>query len=204
MVAVSTKSKLQSMRGSTRLLIERPLSEAELLALSGEAERCMVAGFATEARRREAMMWRYIIRRELGADVQISYDDNGAPRLDNRDEHIGVAHSADFVAVIISPERCAVDIERLDRNFERVAARYIRPEEQALSRDERLPAVLWCAKETLYKFSGERGLDFLRDVKVLDVDIEQARVVGQIKDNPPVKMQVEFHSDNVVVYVGEF
>ena len=184
------------------LFVEPLLSEVELLALSSEEERCMVAGFGSERRRRESLMWRHIVRRELGDDVRIGYNENGAPQLLNRNEYIGVSHSADFVAVIISTERCAVDIERLGRNFERVAARYIRPEEQTLSRDERLAAVLWSAKEALYKYSEESGLDFLRDVRVLEVDFERAAILGQIKDNPPVRMQLKFHSDNVVVYIG--
>ena len=192
------------MKSSARLLIERPLTEEQLLALSGEAERRVVASFSKAERRREALMWRYIVHRELGADVRIDYNENGAPQLVNREEYIGVSHSADFVAVVISPSRCAVDIERLDRNFDRVAERYVRPEERALSSDERLPAVLWCAKECLYKYSDEPGLDFLRDIKVVEVDFERGKVVGQVKNNPVVGMQMKFHSGNAVVYVGEF
>ena len=202
MVAVSTKSKLQSMKSSTRLFIEPPLAEGELLSLASEAECRYVADFRQERRRREALMWRYIVRRELGEDVEIAYNENGAPVLLNRKESIGVSHSADFVAVVISDKRCAVDIERLDRNFDRVAERYIRPEEQSLSQDCRLAAAVWCAKETLYKYSDEVGLDFLRDVKVLSVDFDRGLIVGQIKDNLPVDMRMMFHSDNVVVYIA--
>lgn len=190
------------MKSSTRLFIEKPLSEADLLALSSEAERCVVADFGTESRRREALMWRYIVHRELGADAEISYNANGAPQVTNRKAHIGVSHSADLVAVIISDSKCAVDIERLDRSFAQVAARYIRPDEQALSGDERLPALLWSAKETLYKYADKQGLDFLRDVRILDVDFGNGHLTGQIEDMAPVQMQFEFYSGNVVVYIG--
>ncbi len=162
----------------------------------------MVAGFGTETRRREALMWRYIVRRELGADAVICYNKSGAPEVVNRKEYIGVSHSADFVAVIISEQRCAIDIERLDRNFESVRTRYMRPDEMALGDDSRLPAVVWSAKETLYKYAGERGLDFLRDIRILDVDFNDGTVMGQIKDYAPVKMQMKSHLDNIVVYVG--
>ena len=202
MVTVSIKSKLQPMNSGIKLLIEKPLSEAELLAVTGEAEQRMVAAFATESRRREALMWRCIVRRELGADAEICYNELGAPQVTNREVCIGVSHSADFVAVIIAPVRCAVDIERLDRNFERVSSRYITPEERMLSCDERLPAILWCAKEALYKFSGEKGIDFLRDLRILEVDAENGFVVGQIRNGHPIKMNVKFHSDNVVVYIA--
>ena len=190
------------MKSSARLFIERPLSEGELLALAGEADRRLVADFGTESRRREALMWRHIVHRELGSDAEIAYNDNGAPVLLNRPEHISVSHSADFVGVIVSEERCAIDIERLDRNFERVAERYIRPDERLLSQDGRLAAILWCAKEALYKYADERGLDFLRDLKILSLDLEQGKISGQIKDYPPVMMHIEFHSGNAVVYIA--
>lgn len=190
------------MKSSVRLFIEQPLSEGELIALATDAERRMVAAFGTESRRREALMWRYIVRRELGQDVAIEYNANGAPQLTNRTEYIGVSHSADFVAVIISDGLCAVDIERLDRHFERVAKRYIRPEEWALSDKEHLAAVIWSAKETLYKYAGEKGLDLLRDIKILDLDFERGLLVGQIREQLPVQMHIEFHSGNVVVYIG--
>ena len=190
------------MKSSAQLFIESPLSEDELLALAGEANRRLVANFGTESRRREALMWRHIIRRELGADTEIAYNANGAPVLLNRTEQISVSHSADFVGVIISDNRCAIDIERLDRNFGRVAERYIRPEEWDLSQDERLAATLWCAKEALYKYSDERGLDFLRDLKILSLDLEQGKILGQIKNYPPVMMHIEFHSENAVVYIA--
>ena len=147
-------------------------------------------------------MWRHIVRRELGSSTEIAYNDKGAPILLNRTEHISVSHSADFVGVIISDDRCAIDIERLDRNFERVAKRYIRPEEQSLSQDERLAAILWCAKEALYKYADESGLDLLRDLKILNLDVDQGRLLGQIKDYPPVMMHIEFHSDNAIVYIA--
>ncbi|MBQ3248001.1 MAG: 4'-phosphopantetheinyl transferase superfamily protein [Alistipes sp.] len=190
------------MESSAKLFIEQILPESELLALSSEADRRMVAGFGIERRRREALMWRYILRRELGADIEISYNEVGAPQITNRTEYIGISHSNDHVAVIISHNRCAVDIERLDRNFEGVTARYLHPEEQALSSDERLSATIWSAKETLYKFSGKRGLDFMHEIRVLEVDFENGILVGQIEEMQPIRMQFEFHSGNIVVYIA--
>lgn len=190
------------MESSARLFIEEPLPEGLLLAVASEHERRMVAGFGTASRRRERLMWRHIVRRELGEDVEIDYDPNGAPAIKNREVFIGVSHSDDFVAVIIGPNRCAIDIERLDRNFEHIAARYMRPEERLLSDDPRLPAVVWSAKETLYKYNKERGVDFLRDLHILEVDFAGAEVIGQIRDDEPIRMQMKFHLGNVVVYVG--
>ncbi|MBO5813082.1 MAG: 4-phosphopantetheinyl transferase family protein [Alistipes sp.] len=62
--------------------------------------------------------------------------------------------------------------------------------------------MLWCAKEALYKYFDEGGLDFIRDIKVLSIDFDSGLLVGQIRDNLPVEMRVMFHSDNLVVYIA--
>lgn len=180
------------------------LPSVERLAglLVTDEERCRAGEFGSQHRRAEYLAWRSIVRRELGADTEIYYSENGAPRLRNRKEHIGVSHSADFVAVIISDKPCAVDIERLSRNFSGAASRYITAAERGLSDDRRLEAVLWCAKETLYKYSGRQGLDFLRDLCIELVDFESGIVVGRICNGDSVEMRMALHGDNIVVWVG--
>lgn len=185
------------------LFIER-LPEAAALPslLVTDDERAAAAAFGSERRRAEYLMWRHVVRREAGADLEIAYDDRGAPFLKNSNLHIGVSHSADFVAVIISPRRCAVDIERLARNFGSAARRYISPSEGQLSQDERLAAALWCSKECLYKYSGRTGLDFLEDIRVEAVDFAGGMVTGRVCGGGTVTMRMQEHEGNLVVYVG--
>ena len=165
-------------------------------------ERRHAASFGSERRSGEYLMWRDMVRRALGRDVAIGYTAEGAPRLENRTEYIGVSHCADFVAVVISERRCAVDIERLSRNFSNISSRYVSPAERLLSDDSRLCAALWCAKETLYKYAGRKGLDLLRDICVEKVDFEAGTVVGRICGGSQVVMQMLCRDDNLVVWVG--
>ena len=128
-----------------------PLTAEESARWTTSEERAAAAGFVSERRRAEFLTWRAVVRRELGDDVGIAYDALGAPVLTNRAVHISVAHCAGRIAVCASPERCAVDIEPATRDFRRAASRYLTPEDEALSDDPLLPAIVWCAKETLYK-----------------------------------------------------
>ena len=137
-----------------------PLTAEESARWTTSEERAAAAGFVSERRRAEFLTWRAVVRRELGDDVGIAYDALGAPVLTNRAVHISVAHCAGRIAVCASPERCAVDIEPATRDFRRAASRYLTPEEEALSDDPLLPGIVWCAKETLYKYAGRRELDF--------------------------------------------
>ena len=165
-------------------------------------ERTAVCGFGSERRRAEYLMWRHMVRRELGADTEIGYDAVGAPLLTNRTEHIGVSHSSQYAAVIISDRRCAIDIESLARNFLHISSRYISPSERLLSDDPRLPAALWCAKETLYKYSGLRELDLLNDICIEKVDFGRKIIVGRICGGDATELRMMEYHGHLVVYIG--
>ena len=148
-----------------RLIVEPPLPCEEASAWAAPEELATAAGFAP-ARAREYLAWRAIVRREVGRDARIAYDAVGAPVLENYPYRLAVSHCQGRVAVGISDRPCAVDIERLDRNFGRILSRYLTPDEQRLSTHPHFPAVAWCAKEALYKYAGRRELDLLRDLRI--------------------------------------
>ena len=170
------------------LFIETPWPEYGAAAWATPDERAAAAAFGSERRRREYLTWRAIVRRELGRDVRIAYDAVGAPVLVGRGEHLSVSHCDGRVAVCISARRCAVDIEPVTRSFGRVRSRYMTSEEQALADDPLLPAAVWCAKETLYKYAGRRELDLLRDLRITEADLAAGRLAGRIAGGAPVAM----------------
>ena len=99
------------------------------------------------------------------------YNSAGAPLLERavgEVAYISVSHSAEWVAVMFSHTRCGVDIEAIDRNFARVASRYITPEERATAgadfAEGVFEAVVWSAKEAIYKYGNTQGVDFTADL----------------------------------------
>lgn len=183
-----------------RLLIEPPMCMADAAAWVTPAELADADAFGSERRKEEFLTWRAIVRRELGADVSISYNAVGAPVVD-WDVHISVAHCRGRVAVCFSEQPCAVDIEPEDRDFGAAAARCMTGDELALSADPRLAAALWCSKETLYKYAGEQGLDLLRDLRIEQADLAAGYLRGRIKNGEPVGLSVSFDDGYVVVYI---
>ena len=93
---------------TSRLLIEPPMTLAVAIAWTTLEERQHAGTFGSEHRRREFLTWRAIVRRELGRDIRIAYDEVGAPILPDGEACVSVAHCADRVAVCLSPNRCAV------------------------------------------------------------------------------------------------
>lgn len=151
-------------------------------------------------RRAEYLTWRAVVYRELGA-VRIVYDTAGAPLLLDDPRRIGVSHGGGYAAVTISDRPCAVDIEPETRNFTRAASRFLSPAEAALGDDPRTAGVVWCAKETLYKYAGRPELDLLRDLAVERIDFTAGEVVGRIRGGEPIPMRLELREGLIVVYM---
>ena len=186
---------------NSRLIVRTLPSDDELARLSEwvtAGELAAAAEFAPQ-RRREYLAWRAAVRQELGRDIAISYDANGAPKLGNG-LYVSVSHSQNLVAVCIGDSPCAVDTEPLERNFDRVRKRYLSAEEAALSDDPRLAAAVWCAKEALYKLGGRNGCDFLRDIRVTAVDFSEGCIVGTIHGRGPTVLRMEIRGGDIIVW----
>lgn len=179
---------MNTLLRTPRLLIEPPMTIAAANAWATLEERQRAETFGSERRRREFLTWRAIIRRELGHDIRIAYNEVGAPVLPDGEAFIAVAHCADRVAVCLSPNRCAVDIECADRDFTRAASRFLTPSEAVLADDPHWPGFVWCAKETLYKYAGRRNLDFRKNLRIVSADLAAGRIIGRIGDDPPLEL----------------
>ena len=186
-----------------RLYIEPPQTEEETSAWTTDEEVAQAAAFRNERRRREFLTWRAIVRRVLGCHTRIAYDELGAPSLPDGEAYVAVSHCSGRVAVCLSPNRCAVDIERADRDFSRVAARFLTPDEAALSTDPRWPGLVWCAKETLYKYARIPALDLLHDLSVERIGLPDGEAAGfvaaRIRNGEPKRLRLELREDLILV-----
>lgn len=161
------------------------------------------ARFQNDKRRREHLAWRRIVRRELGREVVIDYNDVGAPMVDTPNIYISVAHGGEVVAVAIADCRVGVDVESMERNFERARDRYASKEEVALSEQDGWLCMLWTAKEALYKLYGERGVELLA-LKVVGYDAERGTMHATLPDGSEAEVKIERYSGNIVVAVATF
>ena len=186
--------------GGGMLAVDAIAPEADLLAAATAGDMRAVAGFASAGRPAERLAWRALLRATADIEPDVEYTADGAPVLMNLpDFNISVSHCRDMTAVAVSRGRCGVDIERLDRNFARVAPRYLSAAERALSDDARLPAAVWCAKECLFKMQGRAGLDLSRDVTVTAVDFACGTVCGCVSGNPETAMRLFQPDDEHIV-----
>lgn len=122
--------------------------------------------FKSESRILEWTAVRVLLYDMLDRQVQISYDDDGAPHLpDYEGLDISISHTKDYVAIALAEHgEIGIDIEHVGERVKRVASRFIRDDEQAESTTELL--LHWSAKETAFKMLHRRKVDFLKHLKV--------------------------------------
>lgn len=161
------------------------------------------------------------MRRELSrewvcdpAGIRIGYDAAGAPRVEILEPrksvpgssgcavHVAVSHCEGSIAVAFADTPCAVDVESAARDFGRVVSRYMTVEEQTLSDVPWWPAVVWCAKETLYKFAGRCELDLLRDLRIEEVDFHTAALVGRICGGEALRLHFLQLGGRIIVFLS--
>lgn len=124
----------------------------------------------SEMRIRERLVSHELVRRLTGMEnFQIGHESSGRPVLDGW--NISISHTRGWAVVILSKEASvAVDVEYVSERVNRVADRFIRPDEpfsnqDELSEDNEKSSLLgrlinWCAKETAYKFYSEEDLQY--------------------------------------------
>lgn len=186
---------------SSHLFIESIGSEEVLRECANSADTAVVEHIANRNRRCEVLAWRAIVRRELGAEVQIGYDEYGAPQVDTPNRYISVSHSKGVVAVLISDAPCAVDIEQTNRDFCKVASRYLSDNERVIAEQNNLFAELWCAKEALYKYHKVGKLDFIRDVVIRDYSPQRGVLTATICNGEPISVELRNNGELAIAII---
>lgn len=164
---------------------EIPSDVSALCAELSDEERAYASGL-TERRQREWITWRAVLRGQSDRwalsdkALRVAYAESGEPLFEGVQGSLSVTHSRRFVAVARAfAGRCGIDIEQLDRNFENVEDKYISDAERGLAAasNERFRAAAWCVKEAMFKCVGRAGVDFRRDLRIIEVDFESGRVL---------------------------
>lgn len=188
-----------------RLLVEEiPWAYACCDALITAEDVASASRFQNERRRNEHLAWRRVVRRELGRKISIGYNEVGAPVVDTPDTYISVAHGAGCVAVAISDSRVGVDIERTDRDFGSVSSRYMTLAEQQLSADERWAAVVWTAKEALYKLYGRRGVELRGELQIESYNADTHQLKARMIGEAYATVDIELRGEQIVVAMAYF
>jgi 4'-phosphopantetheinyl transferase EntD len=121
-------------------------------------------------RRCEWLSVRLLIREILGEEKEILYRENGKPYIADGSYNISISHTKGYVAVILNPQkRVAIDIETISPRVKNVMHRFMSNEElenTPLTGEIVYWLLHWSAKESVFKYIDESGVDFREHIYI--------------------------------------
>jgi len=144
---------------------------------------------APPRRRQEYYATRLLLDELLPARANITYNEHGAPRLENSPFNISISHTKGYAAVILSSSsQPGIDIEYHSDRAWRLRERFLCDSELSFAQCglkcglktpihrgklrtpdyERttLATLFWCAKETAFKALGMQNVDFIEHLHI--------------------------------------
>lgn len=147
------------------------IEESELVLISELNEN---VDLPLNARRRLEKLAVLNLLKHLGFGEKYHYQTDGRPYIPTNNSHISISHAGNKVVVAINPVLpIGVDIEQTQRNFKRVAPKYLSQREicHVTSFGSQELALIWCAKEAIYKLPWGVPKIFSTEMEVL-VEVE--------------------------------
>ena len=154
---------------------------------------------------------RVLLRKMLKTDeyIDCKVDAHGKPYLVNLPYHISLSHSFDYAAVMISKTRpVGIDIEQIKQKVERIAHKFMRPEEMTFISDQHKIQqlyVCWCAKEAVYKCYGQKEVSFADNIVLEPFNFDNKGIVNAhlSKDKVNLDYRVDYlqYEDYMIGYV---
>ncbi|HSF46280.1 MAG TPA: 4'-phosphopantetheinyl transferase superfamily protein [Chitinophagaceae bacterium] len=123
--------------------------------------------------------------------------DTRKPFLHNEQYHFSISHSGDYAAAIVSTnERVGVDVELYSSKVMKVLHKFLSLEEQELINGKNrapyeLETLMWSAKESVFKWYGNGGVDFREHIHLLDL-VENERLTVTFTGEPKALLDVHF------------
>ncbi|MDB5001566.1 MAG: 4-phosphopantetheinyl transferase [Mucilaginibacter sp.] len=153
------------------------------------------------------VLLRKMLRIEEYIDCEV--DSHGKPYLVSLPYHISLSHSFDYAAVMISKSsHVGIDIEQVKQKVERIAGKFMRPEEMAfIDQQQKIDHlyVCWCAKEAVYKCYGQKEVSFVNNIFLRPFDYQPEGTVQATLDKDAVNFSYRVnylkYEDYMIGYV---
>jgi len=151
-----------------------------------------------EKRKKEFLSSRLLLE-QLNPNAIITYNDFGAPELDNG-KYISISHSKEMVAIIISEQQVGLDIEQISEKALRLAAKFISAKNQSNLTKEKA-TLIWCCKEAVFKWHQKGGVDFINDIIIPEFTVKEKGIITLQFKNKELNLNYQKINNQYLVYV---
>jgi 4'-phosphopantetheinyl transferase EntD len=145
-------------------------------------------------------LWELMKSLDLSTLV-LHQDDRKRPYLNHSLWHVSISHSYPFAVACISKKPfTGIDLEKKDRNVQKIAPRFLNPMELELWKDDALKLTLaWSAKESIYKAWKQPGLSFQKEIE-LQINADKLR--AQVNQEDSFNVAYEIFDEFVITLVN--
>ena len=167
----------------------------------------LISSIKSQKRKKEFLIARLLLNQMFAQEIQVCYDEFGAPFIEGSDWNVSISHSGSFVAVARSKKALGIDVELISDKLERTKHKY--SSEQELSQIDSNQnlyhlALSWSAKESVYKMVGCEALIFDRQMQIQaftpksEGEFKVKLLASKLKTD--VKIVYSKHGDYVFTY----
>ncbi len=127
---------------------------------------------ANQAIRHRWLASRYAVQQVTQqSPLELIKDQSGRPFLGVERKPLSLSHCEGFVAAIHADISVGIDVERISSRVQKIKNYFMRDEELNLLGVENEPLILaWSAKESIYKWLGEKHLGYKSQLCIRSVD----------------------------------
>jgi phosphopantetheinyl transferase len=128
--------------------------------------------FANETIRHRWLASRYALQQvSQQFPLKLIKEPSGKPILLESEYHITLSHCEGYVAAIHAEVPVGIDVERMSHRAQKIKNYFMRDEELDLLGEENEPLILaWSAKESIYKWLGEKHLGYKSQLCIRSID----------------------------------
>jgi phosphopantetheinyl transferase len=139
-------------------------------------------------------------------DIAIS--SSGKPILMDGSYHFSISHTTKYVAAIVSKQfNVGIDIEKVSPKIIKVLKRFLSKPEQILLGCQNWAAaneaeiLMWCIKEAVFKWLGERGISFQKNIIILSINNDEQIALVEVKKDTELKIRINYIFLNIYCLV---
>ena len=117
---------------------------------------------------------------QMGEDREITYNSYGAPQI-SKDKYISISHSAELVSIILSKNKCSLDIEKISNRAIKIFNRFEK-QKKLIEKDSDLATLIWSAKECIFKLYQKGNINFKEDIIISKIDSKKNKISVLFKE----------------------
>ena len=121
------------------------------------------------------------------------------PFIKDHSSAFSITHTGQFAAAIVSQNALVgIDMEMISEKALKVASRFLHTEEMGLlaaldpAALNTRATLLWTVKETVYKWKGEKGVDFREQILVTTIDNKEQMAEGEFVGSGRLSFRVHY------------